>query len=285
MWNARRLAVPQVVAATAIAVPALVLMMPPAGASTTPTAPPGYHRVTGAPIPAPSSQFDAGGTVTCPAGTVVWGGGAGFTGGFAGTGNNINTSAPTTVGWEARYNNSSGRAITFRVTATCAKKPTGYRMVFKTVDNAANSRAGGVASCPAGTVLLSGGSQSTDDTVASYQLSAFPKSSTAFKVVMWNGSATAQRFTVFAICAQKPPHYSLRSVSVNISAGPVTVVGDAPFCPAGSKLVGGGVKVVNPQPGIALGFSGDDGSGNWLVEVVNSTPAAGTGAFSAICAA
>ena len=63
-------------------------------AATTPTKPPGYKRVFTDPIPIPSSQFDFGGEATCPLGTVPWGGGAGFSGGFAGHGENINSSAP-----------------------------------------------------------------------------------------------------------------------------------------------------------------------------------------------
>lgn len=54
-------------------------------------------------------MFDAGGQVACPAGTVPCGGGIGFTGGIAGAGDNINTSAPTGNGWEGRYNNTSIR--------------------------------------------------------------------------------------------------------------------------------------------------------------------------------
>src|SRR5262249_39897523 len=72
-------------------------------------APPGYQRVRSAPIPIPPGMFDTGGQVTCPTGTVTWGGGVGFTGGFAGLGENINTSAPTGNGWRGRYNNSSTR--------------------------------------------------------------------------------------------------------------------------------------------------------------------------------
>ena len=108
----------------------------PAHATTVPTAPPGYHRVFSSPIPIPPSQLDHGGQVTCPTGTVPWGGGAGFTGGIAGSGENINTSAPTADGWRARYNNSSTRPNdAFAVEAICARKPLGYTVAFATVDN------------------------------------------------------------------------------------------------------------------------------------------------------
>jgi hypothetical protein len=59
---------------------------PSAFAASAATAPPGYQRVRSAPIPVPPGMFDAGGQVACPAGTVPWGGGVGFTGGFAGPG-------------------------------------------------------------------------------------------------------------------------------------------------------------------------------------------------------
>src|SRR5206468_2095661 len=62
-----------------------------AAASTASSRPPGYHIVNSGPIPVPPGNFDAGVQVTCPAGTVPWGGGVGFTGGIASPGENINT--------------------------------------------------------------------------------------------------------------------------------------------------------------------------------------------------
>ena len=172
MWNPTR---------SAVAVMALgaVVIVAAAGtsavAATTPTKPPGYKRVFTDPIPIPSSQFDFGGEATCPLGTVPWGGGAGFSGGFAGHGENINSSAPAGTSWRARYNNSGPTlGDHFAVEAICAKQPVGYTVAFSTADNPAHSQSAAVATCPTGTVLLSGGGQSTADTADVQQLSAFP---------------------------------------------------------------------------------------------------------------
>src|SRR5262252_7311124 len=112
-----------------------------ASAVSTATAPPGYQRVRSAPIPIPPGMFDSGGQVACPAGTVPWGGGVGFTGGIASTGENINTSAPTGDGWSGRFNNSGTRPDDdFVVDAICANQPAGYTTTFTTVDNPAGSQ-------------------------------------------------------------------------------------------------------------------------------------------------
>src|SRR5437660_6285169 len=92
------------------------------------TAPPGYQRVRSAPIPIPPGMFDSGGEVACPAGTVPWGGGIGFTGGIPSVGENINTSAPTSNGWRGRYTNSGTQTSdNFAIDAICANQPAGSR--------------------------------------------------------------------------------------------------------------------------------------------------------------
>jgi hypothetical protein len=192
-----------------------------------------WHRT------APGS-LDAGGQVSCPAGTVPWGGGTGFTGGFAGTGENINTSAPTGDGWRARYNNAGTQPDDhFVIQAFCAKKPAGYRITFKTVDNPAGTQSGATAVCPNGTRLLSGGTLSTADTTDVQLLSAWPRDSHWFKSVMWNGSATDQQLTTFAICGHRPNGYTITSGTGSDGGGPVTASGGAQ-CPAGTSIVGGG---------------------------------------------
>ena len=258
---------------------------PNASAASTPTAPPGYQRVRSAPITVPPGTFDAGGRVACPAGTVPWGGGAGFTGGIPGIGDSINTSAPTGGGWEARYNNSGIRLDDhFVVDAICAKQPAAYTTSFTTVDNPPGGKSSAIAVCPAGTRLLSGGTLSTADTTDVQLLSAWPLGPARFKSVMWNGSATDQQVTTFAVCGHRPASYTITSATGSDTGGPDTLVGGAQ-CPAGTSILGGGIHVTSPRPAVTLGASLDEPATQWLSEVVNSAAAPATVTIYAICAA
>ena len=249
------------------------------------TAPPGYQRVRSAPIPIPPGMFDSGGQVACPAGTVPWGGGVGFTGGTAGAGENINTSAPIGNGWRGRYNNSSTRPDdNFAIDAICADQPAGYTTTFATADNPAGTKSAAVAVCPAGTRLLSGGTLSTADTVDVQLLSAWPLGPERFKSVMFNGSSTDQQLTTFAICGHRPAGYTITSATGSDTGGPVTDVGGAQ-CPAGTSILGGGIHVHSPRPAVTLGASLDEPATQWLSEVVNDAPEPATVTIYAICAA
>ena len=254
-------------------------------AASAATAPPRYQRVISAPIPIPPGMFDSGGQVTCPAGTVPWGGGVGFTGGTASTGENINTSAPLGNGWRGRFNNSSIRPDDhFRIDAICARQPAGYTTTFRTADNPAGSQSAAIAVCPAGTRLLSGGTLSTADTVDVELLSAWPLGRERFKSVMWNGSAADQQVTTFAMCGHQPAGYTITSAAGSDTGGPDTLVAGAQ-CPAGTSILGGGVHVTGPRPAVTLGASLDDQATQWLSEVLNDAPQPVTETTYAICAA
>lgn len=256
-----------------------------ASAATMATAPPGYHQVISAPIPIPPGSFDSAGHATCPAGTVPWGGGTGFTGGVASAGENINTSEPTGNGWQARFNNSGTRPDdTFRVDAICAKQPAGYTTTFTTVDNPPGTQSAAIAVCPTGTRLLSGGTLSSADTVDVQLLSAFPLGPERFKSVMWNGSGTDQRLTTFAICGHRPAGYTITSASGADTGGPDTLIGQAQ-CPAGTSILGGGIHITGPRPAITVGASLDDSATSWLSETINLAPESAMATTYAICAA
>jgi hypothetical protein len=271
------------VAAGAGVVPAVAAIGASAAAAA--AAPPGYQRVISAPVPVPPGSFDSGGQVACPAGTVPWGGGVGFTGGVAGAGENINTSAPAGSGWEGRFNNSGTRPDdNFRVDAICARQPAAYTTTFTTVDNPPGTQSAAVAVCPAGTRLLSGGTLSTADTVDVQLLSAWPLGPERFKSVMWNGSGTGQRLTTFAVCGHRPAGYTIVSASGTDTGGPVTDLGGAQ-CPAGTSILGGGIHVTDPRPAVTLGASLDDPATQWISEVRNQAPEPATAAIYAICAA
>lgn len=266
----------------------LAFTIPVAGAATRPpTAPPGYHLVSSGPIPLrPDRVLDTGGSVTCPTGTVPWGGGAGFTGGTPGVGENVNTSAPSGNGWRARYNNANGRPDDdFAVVGICANAPQGYTTTFAAVDNPPMTQVSGVATCPTGTVLLGGGVISTSDSVDASATSAFPRGPHAYAGSMWNGTARDEKFDVFAICGAKPLGYTIVRSSETLNVAANTDIASGAECPHGTSLISGGVSVTDPRPTVSLGASLPESRTDLLSEVLTATSGTVSVTTSVVCAA
>ena len=192
------------IAAAALLSVAAVAPAPAAAAPHSPAAisaahPPGYKIVRTGLLNAPPGTFDSGGSVACPAGTVVWGGGVVFH--AVGFSLNVNTSQPAgSTGWEARVNNSGTATVQFQVDAICANKPVGYQLVVKTVDNPPNVQSHASVACPSPKVLLGGGTLSSADQVTAFLTSAWPPGPARFTGYMFNGTTSDQSFTVEAIC-------------------------------------------------------------------------------------
>jgi hypothetical protein len=264
-WLRRIAAAALLPAAVAAASPAAAAQQAPASVSTHP---PGYKIVRAGPFNAPPSAFDSGGSATCPAGTVVWGGGVAFSGG-SNPSLTVNTFQPAgSSGWEARVNNTGATTVQFVVDAVCANKPAGYKLVFKTVDNPANTQSHATATCPSPKVLLSGGTLSTSDQVPAILTSAWPKSSAQFTGYMLNGTATDQKFTVLAICGQKPAGYKIASNGVPLDPG--FTLGDGIGCPAGTSVLGGGTQDPDHVRVVQVGGSVDQGASAWEIDVNNT---------------
>jgi hypothetical protein len=245
------------------------------GAVAAPTAlaapPSSYHRQFDTFVAPASSATAIEVGSTCPAGTVPWGGGVAYSGGFPGEGNAVNSSAPTGLGWRGRYANHSDRPNDVRASVICAARPAGYTISTATVDILAFAAVRATASCPVGTVVLSGGSYTSADSSLSWTLSAFPVDTHRFRAVQWNGSDHTGLFTAFAVCARKPAGYALVTSSGSVSGpGPSTNIGGAQ-CSGRRKLVGGGVKVANPAATAAIGTSYDSSDTQWVGDVVNSS--------------
>jgi hypothetical protein len=275
------------VAVVALALSAIPALLVPASAATADAkSPPGYVRVFSDAIPIPPSQFDFGAQVFCPEGLVPLGGGVVFSGGIASDGERIESSIPLPTGWEGHYDNAGTRQSDhFAVEAICGLQPPGYTVAFKTVDNPAATKSIAIAHCPSGTKLLSGGSQTTGDTIAVVLLSASPLDNHRYKAVMWNGSDRNEQLTAFAVCAQRPPRYTIVASSfTDDTAGPVTDIGGAQ-CPAGTKIIGGGIHIAAPRPTVTLGGSVGEPDMQWLAEVVHDDADPVTVTIDAICAA
>jgi hypothetical protein len=230
--------------------------------------------------------LDTGGSVTCPTGTVPWGGGAGFTGGSPGVGENVNTSAPSGNGWRARYNNANGRpADDFAVVGVCANAPHGYTTTFAAVDNPPMTQVSDVATCPTGTVLLGGGVFSTSDSVNAFATSAFPRGSHAYAGSMWNGTARDEKFDVFAICGAKPPKYTIVRSPETLTVGAGTDIASSAECPPGTSLISAGVSVATPRPTVSIGAMLPESRTDVLSELLTAASGTVSATTSVICAA
>src|SRR5262249_25198768 len=100
------------------------------------------------------------GTVSCPAGTVVLGGGAKDTGiGVTIFTDSLAASHPLSdgSGASAEMDNLSLYQSSFVVHAVCANRPKGYALVHASTSVPAGSQKGAGAACPTGTKVLGGG--------------------------------------------------------------------------------------------------------------------------------
>ena len=268
------------VAAAAAASPAVAARHSPA--AITAGQPPGYQIVHGGPFSAPPGAVSSG-FATCPAGTVVWGGGTTFSGGGVGPHTIINTSEPNgTGGWAAKVSNSGTSTVQFSVDAICANKPTGYKIVSRTVDNLPSTQSHATATCPLLDVLLGGGTLSTSSQVGAVLTSAWPRTSVKFTGYMYNGTTTDAKFTVLAICGHKPTGYMITSNGTTVGPG---LLIDGIACPTGTSVVDGGTQDPAHLPVVQVIGSIDQDTSSWIVGVANDGTATEQVNGYAICAA
>jgi hypothetical protein len=273
--TARNRYLPALTTAVLLCALATVAAAPPAAAAPRPASvsasqPPGYHIVSSGSLSAPPSAFDTGGSVSCPAGTVVWGGGASFVGGSGGPDLTVNTSEPMgNAGWEARVNNTGTSSAQFAVDAICAKQPKGYKIVFQDADNPADSQSQATATCPSPKVVLGGGTLSTADQAAAVLTSAWPASSRKFTGYMYNGTPTDAELVVYAVCGHRPAGYAIASNSASVDSG---LLLDGIACPAGTSALDGGAQTVGHSPLVQVDGSIDQGAFGWTISMNNDSP-------------
>jgi hypothetical protein len=258
---------------------AVVAAAAPAAAAT---APAGYQYVFKA-YSAPQSTFTTMGQVACPAGTVTWGGGVGFSA----------WSPPVTIAssywngatpgaWVGAVGEAQPFTASFYVAAACANKPSGYKLVSKLIDDPAHALAAGKVRCPIGTVLLSGGLASDGDTTNVYQVSAAPVSNRAYVGYQENGSSIDEPFHLYALCAAKPAGYARVSTSTTVNAGDQG--GGSPSCPTSTVAIGGGLLVSTATAGV-IPEESRPGTQIWQTLVDNTTTSPTTVTSTVVCAA
>jgi hypothetical protein len=269
------------IATAAAASPAAAARHSPAAIRA--TQPPGYQIVSSGLVNAPPSTSSAAAFATCPAGTVVWGGGVAFNG-FPGAGLSVNTSSPNgSSGWEGWVNNTGTTTAQFSADAICADKPAGYKIVSREVGSPPGTQSHATATCPAPDVLLGGGALSTTDEAAAVLTSAWPRTSAKFTGYLDNGTAAQANLIADAVCGHKPAGYKIASHGGSVPPG--GNLQDGIGCPAGTSATDGGAQVPSHAPAVQIIDSLDQGAVGWFIALGNTGQSAKQATGYAICAA
>jgi hypothetical protein len=156
----------------------------------------------------------------------------------------INTSYPTSGGWEVFANNASGADSTFIVYAVCVTKPKGYlQQQSATVANPADTQNGAGYTCPKGDQLMGGGAESSSRSTLVSLNSSWPAGTSFWYVYMNNSSSANATMTLYHVCAKlnvSKTHYQLVTGSTLVNpALTETAIGVA--CPTGLSTISGGL--------------------------------------------
>jgi hypothetical protein len=257
----------------------------PPGAALPATLPPKYT------IASDSFTSDSGtqtrGSVSCPAKTVPYGGGAVVE--SLDTRINLNSSFPLGASWDVAVNNTSGGSSTFLVYAVCAKKNTSYSIVASSpVADPAGSQAGAIATCPAGTKIMGGGGYSNSGDSSVNLNSLYPaktgkgtSATYSWAAYMNNASIASTTVTAYAVCGHLAGYAMVVGNPAANPAGSQTLA--AVGCPVGKEPIGGGGLSSSGSISVDLNSTAPNGNTWNVYEDNNSATNALITAF-AICA-
>jgi hypothetical protein len=197
-------------------------------------------------VPAGSQTY---GSVSCPTGTVVYGGGALTPSDDPAVNINSSWPIPSGAGWQVYLNNGSASATTLTVSAECAKAPADYQIVTTgPIDDPAETTQYLDSLCPltAGVKVLGGGGYSSSpETTVNFNRS-MPFLGTHPKTYSWllyvaNMGSDDNSMTAYAICG-KVPKYSVVVAQFANASGLTDVTAS---CPSGTVVLGGGAELNN----------------------------------------
>jgi len=198
------------------------------------------------------------GTASCPAGTVIWGGGAAFNGGSFAV--NIGSSYPSDgdSAWTATFNDDAFNSG-FTVYAICADKPKSYVIDTESAANPTDTATYATATCPKKTAVLDGGAYSEssdlDVNLNSSWPSVGPEKIDYWNVRETNASSSSNTVVVYAVCGKKPKKYAMvAGPSVDNTAGSTTTA------------------TVSCAHGVAIGGGGEANSGSLNVNLSDDFP-------------
>jgi hypothetical protein len=177
------------------------------------------------------------GIASCPALTVIWGGGVFIDSSELGA--NVNSSFPSGNSWIGDVNNAGGSDTTFTVYAICAKQPrNGYSVQAATVTNSAGTQNTAQVTCPGTSKILGGGGFSSSKSTLVNINSTIPVGKKSWRVDMNNATAFDTSVTAYAVCGAAKGRTTIVGSSVTNPAGTETF--STVFCPPSQVPSGGG---------------------------------------------
>ena len=221
-----------------------------------------------------SPPGDGIGTVSCPAGTKVSGGGFSQSA-FAGV---LNDSFPLgTSGWAVNVKyDPSGPLETFAICNEGGRSVESKQRMLK-----ANTTRKLSAGCDADRHVIGGGALISGALSAARLNSSYPfdssdagkKPDDGWRARGVNLASSNLDFEVFAICANRQPTYK----RTKLSLGPSGTSGNSVFCPPGKVVLSGGIKLNGPADETEIHFiaprdgpdAGDLLDDGWLANAGN----------------
>lgn len=232
----------------------------------------GYAVVSSPQIASPAGT-QVYGSVQCPPGTVVLGGGVSDSSPSLQAGVNSSYPLGSQRGWQAYVNNVSDADATFSVFATCAKQPTGYRIVKKKFFMPRDLVIGGLVECPATLATVGGGGYSSSRHPFVFINSTYPIFTgrhSAWETEMSSTDVDSE-LTTYAICANRGlAGFHFTGVGGSNAANAQSAATVTCLSPD-AVAVGGGVWSSSKELGGRVNSSYPDGNA-WKVKEINSSP-------------
>ena len=207
--------------------------------------PTGYQVLTSGPLANDAGTASVG-VVTCPAHTVVYGGGA-----FSSSGSTLvnlqGSYPPGNTRWVAIMSNQSSGNATFTVYAVCAKRTAKWGIIetLGVPNPPATQTTHITATCPATTKVLGGGGWG-EGVFGQNLNSSFPVQSGSgsaaiysWRVDMNNNSTLALHVAAYAVCGNAKGYGIYSSAPVGLPTGTQNVV--LQNCPSPKVPLGGGI--------------------------------------------
>lgn len=242
--------------------------------------PPGFVEISSSTITAPAGS-QTNGFVTCPGRRVPVGGGMEIMGNSLG--DNVNTSEPSRHSWAVDVNNAGTSPTSFQVTVLCERRPRHYTIASATFSGPADIQSSGSAQCPVGTVPLGGGVFSFSSSTA-VNINTDDVRGDGWGADVNNGSSAPASFTVMAVCAKRPHHYTQVVGDTVDDPGVSQTLATAP-CPSGTVALSGGVFSGSTFTQVNLNSSFPaDADVQWDIFENNASSADSTLNAEAICA-